>query len=95
MERATISQVKNHLSSYIRKVRAGQSILILDRDEPVARIEPIAIEDDPEGRLVCMAREGLLKLPTQPVPIKMLKSATPIRVTGVLEALLEERRTGR
>jgi antitoxin (DNA-binding transcriptional repressor) of toxin-antitoxin stability system len=95
MERATISQVKNHLSSYIRKVRAGQSILILDRDHPVARIEPVTIEDDPEGRLASMAREGLLKLPTQPVPIKMLKSATPIRVTGVLEALLEERRTGR
>jgi prevent-host-death family protein len=95
MERATISQVKNHLSSYIRKVRAGQSILILDRDHPVARIEPVAIEDDPEGRLASMAREGLLKLPTQPVPVKMLKSATPIRVTGVLEALLEERRTGR
>lgn len=95
MERATISQVKNHLSSYLKKVRAGQSILILDRNHPVARIEPVAIEDDPEGRLASLARQGLVKLPTKPVPVEMLKSAPPIRASGVLEALLEERRTGR
>jgi prevent-host-death family protein len=95
MERATISQLKNHLSAYLKKVRAGESILILDRNHPVARIAPVAVEDDPEGHLASLAREGLLKLPTQPVPLKMLKSAPALRASGVLEALLKERRTGR
>jgi prevent-host-death family protein len=94
MERASISQIKNHLSSYLKKVRAGQTILVLDRDQPVARIEPAAIADDPQGRVAALAGQGVLKLPTQPLPFRMLKSAPRIRA-GVLEALLEERRTGR
>ena len=38
MEKATISDLKNQLSAYLAKVRAGASVLILDRDQPVARI---------------------------------------------------------
>ena len=37
MEKATISQLKNSLSAYLKKkVRAGQTVLILDREEPIA-----------------------------------------------------------
>ncbi len=39
MEKATISEIKNRLSAYLKKVKAGQSILILDRNQPVARLE--------------------------------------------------------
>jgi len=41
MEKATISQLKNGLSAYLRKVRAGQTVLILDRDEPIAVLERV------------------------------------------------------
>ena len=37
MKTATISEVKNRLSAYLRAVRAGETVLILDRDQPVAR----------------------------------------------------------
>ena len=36
MEKATVSQLKNSLSAYLKKVRAGQTVLILDREEPIA-----------------------------------------------------------
>ena len=36
MEKATISQLKNSLSAYLKRVRAGQTVLILDREEPIA-----------------------------------------------------------
>ncbi|WP_369294471.1 type II toxin-antitoxin system Phd/YefM family antitoxin, partial [Klebsiella pneumoniae] len=36
MEKATISELKNRLSAYLKKVRAGHTVLILDRDRPVA-----------------------------------------------------------
>jgi prevent-host-death family protein len=95
MQRATISQVKNRLSAYLKKVRAGESILILDRDEPIARIEPVRNEDDPEGHIATLVREGLLKPATKPLPLRLLKSIKPTRGTGVLQALLDERREGR
>ena len=51
MEKATISEIKNRLSAYLKKVKAGQSILILDRDQPVARLERVGSSplSDPVG----------------------------------------------
>jgi prevent-host-death family protein len=95
MQKATISQVKNRLSAYLKKVRAGESVLILDRDQPVARIEPVRTEDDPQGRIAILASEGLLKPASKPLPLQMLKSIKPTRGSGVLQALLAERREGR
>ena len=41
MKRARISELKNSLSSYLREVKSGESILVLDRNTPVARLVPI------------------------------------------------------
>ena len=41
MVTATISQVRNGLSAYLRRVRAGETVLIMDRKTPVARIVPL------------------------------------------------------
>ena len=41
MTQATISELKNSLSAYIRKVKLGESVLILDRKTPVARLVPV------------------------------------------------------
>ena len=95
MQKATISEVKNHLSAYLRKVRAGETILILDRDEPVARIEPAVATDDLDAHLARLVREGLVKPPTKPVSTELLKADAPTSRKSVLEALLEERREGR
>ena len=45
MEQATISQLKNSLSAYVRKVKLGESVLVMERDTPVARLVPA----DPTG----------------------------------------------
>lgn len=41
MIRANISELRNGLSAYLRTVRRGESVLILDRDVPVARLTPV------------------------------------------------------
>jgi prevent-host-death family protein len=95
MEKATISQIKNNLSAYLKKVRAGQSILILDRDQPVARLERVARDQNSDDRLSRLERAGLIKRATRPVPIKVLNAPAPKAKHGVLQALMEERREGR
>lgn len=40
MIRATISELKNGLSAYLRRVRSGETVLVLDRKTPVARLVP-------------------------------------------------------
>ena len=46
MIRATISELKNGLSAYLRRVRAGESVLVLDRKTPVARLVPAGFGAD-------------------------------------------------
>lgn len=42
MNRANISYTRNHLSEMLARVKEGETILIVDRQQPVARLEPAA-----------------------------------------------------
>ena len=95
MEKATISQLKNHLSAYLRKVLAGHAVLIFDRDRPIARIE--RIQDDVHGneRLARLERAGLVRQSRIPLALKALRKGAPKAKRSVTQALIEERREGR
>lgn len=41
MKQVRIAELKARLSEYLRAVRRGESIAVLDRDTPVAQIVPI------------------------------------------------------
>ena len=43
---AGIRELKNHLSAYLRKVKAGETITITDRGTPVGRIVPAGEKDE-------------------------------------------------
>ena len=62
MKTATITEAKNRLSALIDRVRSGESILILDRGVPVARLEPVAAFPDPTGRLRRLERAGVIRV---------------------------------
>ena len=42
MIHATVSEVKNGLSAFLRRVQTGESVLVLDRKTPVACIVPVS-----------------------------------------------------
>jgi len=95
VEKATISQLKNRLSAYLKKVRAGATILILDRDEPVARLERVEAGTRPGDRISRLEKAGLLRRGRRPLRIDGLRLPPPAARGSVLEALLEERREDR
>ena len=41
MRRVMTADLKAHLSAYLAAVRAGETIIVCDRNTPVARLEPI------------------------------------------------------
>ena len=53
-----IRELKGHLSEYLRRVRAGETVVITDRGQPVGRIVPAA--QPLEDRLEAMAQAGLI-----------------------------------
>ena len=44
MIRVAISEVKNGMSACLRRVKAGESVLVMERRTPVARIVPVGID---------------------------------------------------
>jgi prevent-host-death family protein len=96
MRRATITEAKNQLSALIDQVRAGESVLILDRGIPVARLEPVSSMPDQAGRLERLERAGIIRRAMQP-PIASFSTDAPQLPPGVsaVAAVIEERRSGR
>ena len=54
MEKASVSKLKDNLSAYLRKVRAGHPVVIYDRDVPIARLERIESSGGGADRLALM-----------------------------------------
>lgn len=98
MEKATISKLKNNLSRYLAYVRKGGRVVIYNRDAPVAELVPIeagAAEDETTGRhLERLERQGLIARGTGRFPEELLQPPEG-EPGGVLDALLEERASGR
>jgi len=97
MRTATITETKNNLSALLDIVKGGETILILDRGRPVARLESAAAAPTDEGRLERLERQGLIRRGKGRMR-EVIERITPQRTaTGAsaVQALLEERRDGR
>ena len=98
MEKATISKLKNNLSAYLRKVRAGHAVVIYDRDAPIARLERIESTGSGSDRLALLCARGLVRPPAHPLSPtgvhSSLRSAAP-RKAALSAALQADRDEGR
>jgi prevent-host-death family protein len=78
-----IAELKSRLSEYLRRVRRGARITVLDRDTPVARLEPV-----PPGPASLSVRRPA---PDAPKPSDVLLPP-PLKLrTDVLRLLADER----
>jgi antitoxin (DNA-binding transcriptional repressor) of toxin-antitoxin stability system len=96
MKKAKIANLKNNLSRYLEHVRGGGSVLVLDRDRPVARLVPLPREggQGASERLARLERQGLIRRGTRGRPAGRV-AGKPARLPGgVLRGLLEERERG-
>jgi prevent-host-death family protein len=94
MEKATVSKLKNNLSAYLRKVRAGHAVVIYDRDVPIARLERIESAGRGSDRLALLRAQGVTRPPVRPLSADKLRASLskPVRrSTGVVDALLLDR----
>jgi prevent-host-death family protein len=91
MDRVGIRELRQNLSVYLRRVRAGESLEVTERGEPVATLQPIANSDDAIARLSARGipiRRGAGSLSDLAPPTRA-KLERP--VAEVLEELREDR----
>ena len=105
MIQANISEVKNRLSHYLKLVKGGEQVEILDRKTPLARIVHVSTlpeNNSTSSSWILEARGlGLVTPPSKgPVDAGLLERDLKPGVkhrkeSGVLQSLLDEREDGR
>ncbi len=59
-------ELKNHLGEYMRRVKAGEAIIITERGKPIGQILPIPA--DLTSRLKIMVEAGIIEWDEQTIP---------------------------
>lgn len=91
----SVTELKAHLSEQLRRVKAGESVLITEHGRPIGMMTPLpgnALSDE----LADLAEAGLVRLAAAKPDGKMLQEDRPADPrASVRGALLEERRESR
>ena len=89
MTTVSISDLKANLSRYLREVRRGGEVQVLDRGTPVARLVPATVGDD-EGIRERLVGTGLLR-PGKGGAASVLESSPLVLPASISDALSEDR----
>ena len=94
MKDASVSELKNQISRYLDYVRHGETILVVDRNTPVAELKPIT-ERSSSSRLIALERKGIIRRGTSKIQRRFFNAKPGGKDAGILDALLDERNSGR
>lgn len=81
-----IRELKNSLSKYVERARAGTDVIVTDRGRPVARLAALDADDD---RLADLVAAGLVRPPTS---LRRQLPDSRIRATAPVSDLVSEQR---
>ncbi|MBI4583022.1 MAG: type II toxin-antitoxin system prevent-host-death family antitoxin [Planctomycetes bacterium] len=92
MLKVSVTELKNKLSYYLRLVKGGETIEVLERSLPVAKLQGVAGEStEGDAHLKRLIREGIVTPGKKPDPKAVLKTPPiPCKVDPV-KILIEER----
>jgi prevent-host-death family protein len=98
--RAGIAELKASLSEYVRRVSAGEEIVITDHGRPVARLMPYERQGGPDSEEIeRLIADGILAPPKEAGSERLLADLQALRRpappgVSLVEAILEERESG-
>jgi len=95
MRSVNVAELKNQLSKYLTFAKAGEEIIIRDRNLPVAKLVPFSAEEASDEELLLVAA-GKMRLPKSSLKVEELLRIPTGRVAGneAIQALLEDRAEG-
>ena len=71
MRTTNIADLRNRLTQYLQEVRAGEEIIVRDRQRPIAKIVPFTVADDDDAVLVA---SGLMRKGSGAIPASFWKA---------------------
>ena len=95
MKTAAIAELKANLSRFLSRVKAGEEVLVTERNVPVARLVPLRPADDESEDLRDLERQGLVRIGAGGLAKDFWKRPRPKdRKGGVRRAVTQERESG-
>ena len=95
MRTVRIGELRNHLSRYLRVVRGGARLVVMDRDTPIAELGPLTAtwKAAVDQREDLIRRGGLVPAPRASLTLEEL--GPPVRCRGDVLAALQADRDAR
>jgi prevent-host-death family protein len=91
MKRVSVTDLKNKLSQYLRLVKEGETIEVMERSVPIARLQGIPKAGGDDAHLDRLVRDGIVSKARRK-PDRTLVKEPPIPSSGdIVEALIQER----
>ena len=94
MTTAAVAELKAKLSRYLRRVKAGEDIVVTERGAPIARIVPAGAVGKDEARWRDLERQGLMQLGSGKLPTGFWKLPRGRDATGRIRAAVASERAG-
>lgn len=90
MKTINVSELKTHLSRYLRMAARGTRIVVTDRDDPIAQLGPLERSDASPWH-ERLSRDGRLRLGTQDwAALRVSPVGTPVDIQEALRAVRED-----
>jgi prevent-host-death family protein len=90
-----VAVLKARLSEFLRRAKAGETVVVTDRGQPVARLCPMEGDPARSSRLRELVAAGLARRPLRALDSTVMSAQRPSDPEGrSLEAALEERADG-
>ena len=94
MANVSVSVLKARLSEFLRRVRAGDTLVVTDRGAPVAIVSPLP-EGDFDSTMNALIEQGLVRPPSAALPGDFWSRPRPKDPSGRCRAaVLQERSEG-
>ena len=98
MTRVAVTKLKAQLSQYLARVKAGEEVIVTERNLPIAKLVPIPMHEGIDERMLDLERRGIVKIYGDGrIPqdfIDRHRDMPPTPGRSLLSYLLEERDEG-
>jgi prevent-host-death family protein len=90
MRSANIAELRDRLTQYLREVRAGAEIIVRDRQRPIAKIVPLAVDDDADA--ATLVADGLMRKAQRALPASFWRARrAAVSVRAAATAVSQDR----
>lgn len=94
VQTVNVTQLQTNLSDWLDRVKAGEEVLVNDHHLPIAKLVPVAVDNQIEAEELQLAIAGLVQLPSAKLPESFWEMPAPHASQADVVAAIRAERDG-